>query len=262
MSKVRRMFFSNCCYSKPYVCYFHLFFSNLYSIINTNKIAGGTFMIIYSVSDIHGELSVFKETFDILIKDDLKNKENRLFLLGDYLSKDHSRTTEILNYIKNLQETYPDQIVVLMGNHEFMFLEAIQNGTICFNDKNIIDWLKSLPLYYETDTQIFVHAGVEEAEEYWKCGTEDYVFCFKYPHTIGKFYKDIVAGHIFTSEITRDENYHNVWYDGKSHFYIDGETEKSKFIPVLKYDTIEKKYSSFERLLKGDNTVWSEYIIK
>jgi hypothetical protein len=151
-----------------------------------------------------------------------------------------------------------------MGNHEFMFLEDIQTGSIAFDDKNIIDWLKSLPFYYETDIQIFVHAGIaEEAGEYWKWGTEDYFYCSKYPYTLGKFQKDIIAGHIFTSEIAKDENYHEVFWDRKSHFYIDGATETSKFIPVLKYDTTTKKYSSFKKgLNKDNNLLWLEYIIK
>lgn len=99
-----------------------------------------------------------------------------------------------------------------MGNHEFMFLEDIKTGFICFDNKKIIDQLKSLPFYYESDTQIYVHAGIdEEAGEYWKWGTEDYFYCSKYPHTLGKFEKDIIAGHIFTSQIAKNENYHELF---------------------------------------------------
>lgn len=219
---------------------------------------------IYSMSDIHGEIEIFKEIFDSLIKNNLENnKENKFILLGDYLDR-KNRNTKILTYIKNIQTIYKNQIIVLIGNHEFMFLEDIQTGAIDFDDKNIIDWLKSLPFYYETDTQIFVHAGIdEEAGEYWKWGTEDYFYCSKYPHTLGKFQKDIIAGHIFTSEITKNENYHEVFWDRKNHFYIDGATEKSKFIPVLKYNTNSKKYSSFKKALSKDDTLlWLEYIIK
>ncbi|APH15609.1 calcineurin-like phosphoesterase family protein [Clostridium sporogenes] len=221
-------------------------------------------MIIFVMSDIHGAIKIFKETFDTLIKDNLKNnRENKLILLGDYLDR-KNRDTKILYYLKDLQEQFKNQIIMLMGNHEFMFLEDIQTGPICFDDNDIIDWLKSLPFYYETDTQIFVHAGIdEEAGEYWKWGTEDYFYCSKYPYTLGKFQKDIIAGHIFTSEIMRDESYHKVYWDRKSHFYIDGQSEKSKFIPVLKYNTITKRYSSFEKISKEDNTfLWSEYTIK
>lgn len=42
--------------------------------------------------------------------------------------------------------------------------------------------VKKLPLYYETQNLIFVHAGVdEEAGEWWNIGTDDYTFLNKYP---------------------------------------------------------------------------------
>lgn len=128
----------------------------------------------------------------------------------------------------------------------------------------MINWLKDLPYYYETDTQIYVHAGIdEEAGEFWKWGSEDYYFCSKYPYTIGKFEKDIIAGHIGTSTITGNENYHKVFWDKQSHFYIDGTTELSKILPLLKYDTKIKRYSSFEKITDENNTdSWVEYTIK
>lgn len=215
---------------------------------------------IYAMSDIHGEIEVFKEMLEIV---DLKNKENSLMLLGDYI--DHkSKNYEILSYIKGLQEQYENQIIVLIGNHEFALLEDIENKIVSFDDKAILKWLKALPYYYETDTQIYVHAGVdEEAEEYWKWGSEDYYFCCKYPHVTGEFYKDIIAGHIGTSTIADDENYHRVFWDKQSHFYIDGTTEISKSIPVLKYDTISHSYSSFKQMKQNNGTfIWKEYTIK
>ena len=45
------------------------------------------------------------------------------------------------------------------------------------NEKSFVvyyKWIGSLPVFHETEEQIFVHAGVdEEAEEYWKWGTGD-----------------------------------------------------------------------------------------
>lgn len=219
---------------------------------------------IYAISDIHGELEILKEVFNSLINNSLeKDKENKLILLGDYLDRSNL-DTKILYYLKELKEKYKNQIIVLMGNHELMFLEDIQAGVIRCDNKTTIDWIKSLPFYYETDNQIFVHAGIdEEAGEYWKWGSEDYYYCSKYPHTIGKFDKDIIAGHIHTSEIVKDENYFKVFWDKQNHFYIDGTTEISKFIPVLKYDITTKRYSSFEKVLKEDSLFsWFEYIIK
>ncbi|MBP1309078.1 serine/threonine protein phosphatase 1 [Paenibacillus sp. 1182] len=214
---------------------------------------------IYAMSDIHEELTLFKETLSLV---DL-SENNQLILLGDYIDI-HSQDLSILYFIKELQENYKEQVVVIAGNHEFMLLEDIESKASSFNDTAVIDWLKGLPFYYETNNQIFVHAGVdEEAEELWKWGSEDYYFCSKYPHTTGKFLKDIIAGHVSTSEITGTSGYHNVYWDKQSHFYIDGDTRVSKTIPVLKYDTVSGEYSSFEKIKKDDcSFVWQEYVLK
>lgn len=211
------------------------------------------------MSDIHEELTLFKETLSLV---DL-SENNQLILLGDYIDI-HSQDLSILYFIKEMQEKHKDQVIVLAGNHELMLLENIQSKASSFNDTAVINWLKGLAFYYETDTQIFVHAGIdEEAEELWKWGTEDYYFCCKYPHTTGKFFKDIIAGHISTSEISGNTDYHNVFWDKQSHFYIDGNTRVSKTIPVLKYDTVSGKYTSYEKINKKDGSyVWREYTIK
>lgn len=216
---------------------------------------------IYAMSDIHEELALFKETLSVI---DLSEKDNRLILLGDYIVHSKNINTEILYFIKEeLQEKHKDQVIVLAGNHELMFLEDIQSKVNSFNNTALINWLKGLPFYYETDTQIFVHAGIdEEAEELWKWGTEDYYFCCKYPHTTGTFYKDIIAGHVSTSEISSKADYHKVYWDKQSHFYIDGDIRVSKTIPVLKYDTASGKYSSFEKIKDDGSFVWQEYAIK
>jgi hypothetical protein len=214
---------------------------------------------IYAMSDLHEGLELFKETISVVDW----SEGNQLILLGDYINS-HSPDYSILYFIKELQENHKEQVVVIMGNHELMLLEDIQSKVSSFNDAAVITWLKGLPFYYETDKQIYVHAGVdEEAEQLWKWGTEDYYFCSKYPHTTGQFYKDIIAGHVSTSEITGKDDYHKVYFDKHSHYYIDGNTRVSKTIPVLKYDTVSGKYSSFEKAIRKDGGfAWKEYAIK
>lgn len=214
---------------------------------------------IYAMSDIHQELGLFKETLSLV---DLSG-DNQLILLGDYIDI-HSQDLNILYFIKELQEKHKDQVIVIAGNHEFMLLEDIQSKASSFNDTAVINWLKGLPFYYETPyNQVYVHAGIDEgAGELWKWGSEDYYFCCKYPHTTGKFYKDIIAGHVSTSEITGNADYHKVYWDKQSHFYIDGNTRVSKTIPVLKYDTFSGRYTSFEKIKQDDSGfVWHEYAI-
>ena len=66
----------------------------------------------------------------------------------------------------------------------------------------------------------------------------------KYPAQTGKFYGDmiIVAGHIGTAEISGNPGFHDIYYDGESHYYIDGSVLDSGVIPVLKIDIENDKY--------------------
>lgn len=199
---------------------------------------------IYAMSDIHGHLDLLKENMELI---DLNNKENMLVFLGDYLDRHNYENIKVLEYIYALEKEYSDQVVTLMGNHELYFLEDIQNGVINVPNQELVKWVKKLTYYYETESQIFVHAGIdEEALEYFHIGTEERYMCEKYPHTVGSFYKDIIAGHISAREIAVKENTSiddgDIYYDGRSHYYIDGETEFTKKIPVLIYDINEKKY--------------------
>ncbi len=112
---------------------------------------------------------------------------------------------------------------------------------------DLIRWLGSLESYYETETQIFVHAGVdEEAGEYWKWGTGDDIFLWRFPATIGKFCKTVIAGHIGTGDIVHDRSFHEIYYDGTSHYYIDGSVYKHGKLLLLSYDEDQKKYYQAE----------------
>ena len=80
--------------------------------------------------------------------------------------------------------------------------------------------MRGLPLFYETDTQIFVHAGVdEEAGEWWKWTSED-MFLNKYPIRTGTFYKDVISGHISTKAISGRKGFHDIYWDGQSHYFL------------------------------------------
>ena len=70
-------------------------------------------------------------------------------------------------------------------------LEMKLKNNIKFN--SFINWFKKRyrdKRYYETDTQIFVHAGIdEEAGKLWKQLTSSEMFTNKFPLTTGGFFK-------------------------------------------------------------------------
>ena len=241
-------------------------------------------MKIYALSDIHGEYELLLETMKQI---DLSNKENQVIFCGDYIDSGH-KSCQTLLFIKELQKTYPNQVIVLKGNHELLFFEwlAEEHNTEWFagdrdflsirsfltekqmerieclakwtrlenvskvakafvykNYPDLFAWIKELPFFYETEKQIFVHAGIEErAEMNWKAETSQEEMCWKYPWSTGKFYKDIISGHTSTALISGQSSYHNIYFDGESHYYIDGDVHISRKIPVLTYDVERKCY--------------------
>ena len=237
---------------------------------------------LYAISDIHGYLDEFR---DALNKVNLNDKDNRLFLLGDYLDNG-LQFFQVISKIIELEDVYPNQIITLLGNHEEWFYDwlildkptasafpetiksffspeelnyifksnannfetAVRNeikNNIKFNP--FINWFKKRyrdERYYETETQIFVHAGIdEEAGKLWKELTSSEIFTNKFPITTGRFHKAIISGHIASWEVAKDRRYlGKIYYDSKSHYFIDGDVTNSKTIPVLYYDTITPKY--------------------
>ena len=239
--------------------------------------------VIYSMSDIHGDYDAMMDTPSLVELD--SDKENKLILLGDYIDRGKD-SFGVLNYVKQLEENYPEQVVVLIGNHEEMFMDwlrlndefkwliqennfntvesffskevfnamtseiGIENasyskvsaymiGKIKEHHPELLKWLfnkEQKPLFYETDRQIYVHAGICEVDEsLWKQATERSEFIWKYPAETGLFYKDIIAGHISTTEIANDIScLGKVCWDQESHFFIDGDTRASSIVPLLK----------------------------
>ena len=174
-------------------------------------------MFYYAMSDIHGYFDVLQESMQVV---DLKsNKSNKIIFLGDYI--DYGKESlKVLYFIKRLSEEYDGQVIALRGNHEEIFLKkllianSIKIDSFKEKHKELIIWLRNLPYYFQTKRQIFVHAGIlEEAGDLWMHGTPTEYFTSKYPAEEGFFYKDIIAGHVGTSELRNNKNNHEVYWD-------------------------------------------------
>jgi serine/threonine protein phosphatase 1 len=192
----------------------------------------------------------------------LKHPVEDMFYLSDldYLKTVRSfiPKKEFTEIMTNAERELPDQDAYFIKLSKAA-IEYIEN-----HHEKLLSWLRHLPYYYETDKQIFVHAGIdEEAGEYWKIGTYQAMFASKFPATTGRFHKDIIAGHVHTSTIANDRDFHEVYWDGENHYFIDGNAPKSGLIPVLKYDTETERYTSFRKVKKpnSNKSEWEEYLI-
>ena len=214
-------------------------------------------MKIYCMSDIHGHLKEFEDALSLVLPH-LSETDTRLILLGDYIHMGPD-SRGVMDRIMALQNKYGnDKVCVLMGNHEY---ECLQTGS-CIGDetthlpedKKYYDWMKTLKYFRQVDNTVFVHAGIEEdAGELWKFGTPEYIMVGKYPASLGQIPEldiMIVSGHIGTASISGDPSFHDIYYDGESHYYIDGSVYDSGVIPVLLADTDNDR---FYRVTAGGN---------
>ena len=141
-----------------------------------------------------------------------------------------------------------EQILNIEKKSSFAELNHEAARMVLETSGDLIKWIRKMDSFYETDTQIFVHAGVdEEAEEYWKWGTSDEVFLEKFPATMGTFCKTVIAGHVGTGGLAGDRSFHDVYFDGASHYYIDGSVYKHGKLLLLAYDEEEEKYYQIEQ---------------
>jgi len=123
----------------------------------------------FVVGDIHGCYMTFRKLIETQI---IPSLSDQIFLLGDYIDKG-PESKKTLNYIRKLiKKGY--KIYPLRGNHEDDLLEAstdepeylkwiirrspdmLKNGSI---RKKHVEFIKSMPYYYELPDFYLVHAG-------------------------------------------------------------------------------------------------------
>ena len=84
----------------------------------------------YIISDIHGNYRAFR---NLLLHAQLVDEsdqwiggEARLFLLGDYVTSGPG-SKQVIDLIRALECQVPDQVVALLGNHEFFLLRVVHD---------------------------------------------------------------------------------------------------------------------------------------
>lgn len=214
-------------------------------------------MKIYCMSDIHGCLKEFQTALS-MVEPRLQEENTQLLLLGDYIHGGPD-SRGVLDRIMELQKKYgPHKVIALMGNHEdfvdtgeasidhlvLSIRERLENNSQ--KDWKYLQWIRNLPKYYVAGNTIFVHAGIDEqAGEYWEFEPGDNIFLGKYPAETGAIEgldKKVVAGHVGTCYVSGNPEFHDIFYDGASHYYIDGTVFISRKIPVLLVDTDSDTY--------------------
>lgn len=201
---------------------------------------------LLAISDIHGKLQHFKA---LINKIDLK-PEDTLVLMGDYIDRGED-SKGVLDYILELKPLC--NLVTLLGNHDAMMRDTLYNtdidsqnrwGYVWFNNGGIEtlssygvgfevldkpelipislkehwEMIRGMPLYYVTDTHIFVHStprsdlSIEahsEEELIWRRPSNKDRNGF-YKHVSGKV---VVSGHTAQNGIPLILSDHNILID-------------------------------------------------
>ena len=153
---------------------------------------------IIAIGDLHGHHDQMIDLLDKLTHEhDIDFNTDTLVFLGDYVDGG-SQSKQVLDELMAIKETFP-HTVMLFGNHESLLLDALsdkhqiygdyylwwnQGGEETLNsfkppqsmgiseyDRSImqpkdlitqeyIDFMRSLPIYHETDDYFFLHGGL------------------------------------------------------------------------------------------------------
>lgn len=147
-------------------------------------------MKYFVIADLHGRYDLLDEARMRIKQETYNLAENdfKVIALGDYIDRG-PQSKQVIESLMETQRLFP-YMICLQGNHEAMAIESITHnlhpdwwvgngGDATFKSygwggepytqlmydtfpKSHLEWLKSLPLFYETEKQIFVHAGMPQ----------------------------------------------------------------------------------------------------
>ncbi len=187
--------------------------------------AGGR---IFAVGDIHGEYDKLVEMVG-LIESYERASNDKVIFLGDYVDKGPD-SCKVVDFLINYQKEDPENVIILMGNHDYHFatfskkwatkdfskptIESYRRTN--WNKRSLVEeywypidtlkikehraFLKGLPQSYKTDKSnfFFCHAGIDPDKETWEQDPKTLMFIrekFTKAAEIDSGYKYIVHGH-------------------------------------------------------------------
>ena len=133
---------------------------------------------IFAIGDIHGCRTYLERLLDIIPI----HSEDRLLFIGDYIDRGPD-SEGVITLVNGIRRRYP-QTICIMGNHEQMLLDFlngqepflylynggkntlesygchdIEDAAECIPEDHL-NFCRNLPLSYENEDYIFVHAGL------------------------------------------------------------------------------------------------------
>lgn len=132
-------------------------------------------MKTFAISDIHG---CYIEFIELLGKMNIDFVNDQMIILGDLIDRG-PQSDEVVRKVMAMQAEYgTDHVTLLRGNHEQMAVDYYSTGDRGWdyngNDatinsflrskddvQNYLDYFRQLPLLYQDESTLFVHAGID-----------------------------------------------------------------------------------------------------
>lgn len=173
------------------------------------------------IGDTHGCFNELRDLIAELKESGEYNATNdRLIFLGDYIDRGDD-SSRVIKFIRELQKNN-ENVIALMGNHEDMLIkwsdrmsdDWLYNGYNAtlnsyegdYNQfRDDINWMRSLPTYYEDEHFVYVHAGINPAKPLDKQSKYDLLWVretFIYNPQV--FNKTVIFGHTPSVSITEE----------------------------------------------------------
>lgn len=166
------------------------------------------------IGDVHGHYNELMRLFEAMAP----TQDDRIYFLGDLIDRG-PQSAEVVDFVMS------NRYHCLLGNHELMLLEALNNGeldegryqawlysggmaTVNSYEGEIpvehIQWMEQLPLYLDLEDIWLVHAGVHPHLPIEKQTADDFCWIRDEFHSIQEPYfpdKLIITGHTITFTI-------------------------------------------------------------
>ncbi|WP_099221569.1 metallophosphoesterase family protein [Listeria costaricensis] len=195
---------------------------------------------IFAVGDVHGELGLL-----IKLLENWQRDREKLVFVGDLIDRGEN-PGGVIRFVRELSQA--NDVVAVRGNHEAMLLDWLEEPArrmsyyssqggmetiqtllgpdfknaaspeelrdlILLKNQEEIDFIKQMPLYFEAEQYVFVHAGVDLTKEDWHDTDPHDFYWIREPFLFGKNR----TGRVFIIGHTPVQNLHK---DGSSHLWV------------------------------------------
>lgn len=200
---------------------------------------------LYCIPDCHGQIDELNLILDrILPLRNNKTAKDTLVLMGDYIDRGKD-SPAIIDRLIELKNTYSDQVVCLLGNHEWMLLSALGRNMY---------WDITMPSPYSMWIR---NGGDKTAKDYAKRQDVDIKPLELTQDRVLSFIDTKHADFLFKETVN--------YYETDKYIFVHGGCDPTKDMSLQDVDTFlwdRSLYAFCKKIAsKGENLPWEKTVI-